>query len=325
MVLSTLALLGAALAAQPETTIVGSGTVAPLAEVVASKVNAELTAGSVVIEPTGSNKGFELFCAADDPSYAPMTLASRQFSEAELASCSAALGAEVTETELGINVLTLVANRRGPLASINLTRADLFRAFAVSVPSTDGSCELVPNTAKRWNDVRADLPDLPIDAFGPGTSSGTYSSFIDLVMIPGAKADPCMRRLDADQPGTLKKTAKALRFGDVWHEAPEDDVEVVAHLHHNEHVVSVVGFTAATRFGRHVAILKVEGETPSPDSFAARSYDLIGKLYLYTNEKAVASNDVAAALRRALTDETAIGEDGYLIRYGLIPLVGGAR
>jgi phosphate transport system substrate-binding protein len=37
------------------------------------------------------------------------------------------------------------------------------------------------STIKRWNEVRAQWPDEPISLFGPGTSSGTFDYFTEVI------------------------------------------------------------------------------------------------------------------------------------------------
>ncbi|MEM1409520.1 MAG: substrate-binding domain-containing protein, partial [Pseudomonadota bacterium] len=180
-----LAVLGMVLSISGEgtTRIVGSGTVAPLAEIVRQRMDPALEA-RLTIEPTGSNRGFTLFCGSADPEVAPLTLASRAFGKAEVQACEQSLGAEVSEHIVGLNGLILVTNRRGPLAGADLTRTDLFLAFAKNIPDTN--CTVKKNDKQLWSDVRADLPAEPIEMFGPGETSGTFSSFLDLAMVPGA-------------------------------------------------------------------------------------------------------------------------------------------
>jgi len=304
--------------AAKETVIVGSGTVAPLAEAVVEHVELRFD-GDISVDATGSNAGFKLMCDSDNPQFAPLSLSSRKFSDDERRQCEEQLGAAVEETAIGLNGLVAVVKRRGPLADMELTREDLFLAFAADVPGAGKPCQLQPNPHRLWSDIRTDLPAEPIAIFGPGESSGTYSLFVDLAMKGGAKMNECMRAIERQQPGILSKTAKQLR-NDVWTVAPEDDIEVVAFLHRHPNVMSVVGYAAAKRFGRHVSRLFIEGAEPSAATFANGQYPLAGELYVYSNTQATLDNPVAASVLEEFVSAQAIGDQGYLLNRGLIPL-----
>lgn len=298
--------------------IVGSSTVAPFADIVANRVNRS-DDFSVIIERTGSNAGLKAFCASGDPAVAPVVMASRPMEPDERQTCSEALGAGIEEHVLGINGVALVNYRGGVLAGASFSVESLFLALAEKVPAGTGDCRLVDNPASLWSDVDPELPDAPITVLGPGISSGTYSTFVDLALVKGAQANQCMLELDEAEPGLLKRTAKAIRE-DLWTDAGENDIELVAQLHEAKDHLGVIGYASAKRFGRHLVYVDVDGVQLNNESLVTGYYPLAGKLYLYSNQSAVAANPSAKAFLDAFTSAEAIGPAGYLTERGLISL-----
>lgn len=294
-----------------ESRIVGSSTVEPLATQILRGLDPSL---GLSMEATGSNAGIEAFCSSTNPFDAPVTLSSRKMTAQERADCEV----RIEEHTLGANGVALVVNKRSELKGIELTREDLFRALAARIPGDD--CSLRQNPTRTWKDVRAELPDVDIAFYGPGSTSGTRTVFVELAMTAGAKADACMRELDAKAPGTTKSAAKNIRNDGVWKTAAEDDVEVIADLHRQPTEIGIMGYSSATRFERHITFLEIDGVQLSSVSISDGSYPLSGRLYLYANGDALEANPAARAFVEAFTSDEAIGPEGSLVDHGLIAI-----
>lgn len=306
--------LAAMVLSGPSGEIVGSSTVTPLAEKVAKNID---QSHLVSIEPTGSNKGFALLCSKTEGAPA-VSMASRALSSSELGDCEAKTGENITAHELGASGVALAVYRSSDLKALELTRADIFMALAAKVPS-GSECKMVENPHSHWSDIRDDLPNVVIRIIGPGKDSGTYSSFVDLAMVPGAREDTCMAALEAEKPGTLKSAAKALRT-DIWTDAPEDDVALVKEIHDAVESVGILGFSSASRFKRHLEFVSIEGIAPSMPTIVDGSYPLRSKLYLYVSDARLEKDAASKAFVDEFLSNSASGADGYLTDHGLISL-----
>ena len=295
-----------------DTIIVGSSTVGPYADLVAQRV----TVGTVIVNATGSNDGIRAFCTANDTTRAAVTLASRRMSLDEQRSCSETTSQEITEYKLGLNGVILVNYHKNALESFSLTTEQLFLALATEVP--DASCQLNANTYTRWSQIEDTLPDLPIQIFGPSKRHGIYSTFVDTALVAGAKSNACMKTIDAASPGTLKKTAKAIRTDGVWTDMPEDKIQLIPVLRDNPDAIGILAFNFAKRFRRHLREFPIANVYASVENVADGSYPLAGALWMYSHPEGLAADPVAKAFVDLFNSDEAIGARGFLTQQGLI-------
>ncbi|MGL1682670.1 substrate-binding domain-containing protein, partial [Vibrio parahaemolyticus] len=79
---------------------------------------------------------------------------------------------------IGIDGIAFAESRRGP--GMALTAADLYRALAASPGGR-------PNTARTWRDVNPALPAIPIEVYGPPSTSGTRDALTELILTRGCE------------------------------------------------------------------------------------------------------------------------------------------
>lgn len=142
----------------------GSSTVYPITEAVAEEFS-ELTSDRVrvTVGISGTGGGFKRFCAGETD----ISDASRPIKDKELASATEGK-VEVIEIPVAYDGLSIVVNTENYWID-QLTVEDLKRIFL------DGS------TVKTWKDVRPDWPDLALKIYSPGTDSGTFDYFKEVV------------------------------------------------------------------------------------------------------------------------------------------------
>lgn len=310
-------LLGAS-SAKAEIKIVGSSTIAPFAHVVRAEIERRNPADRIVIEPTGSGGGIALFCGSRDDSFAPITLSSRRIKDEERAVCDANGQGAVRESVIGLTAAVLAyGNSRHDL---RLTRRDLFLALAARVPGSESDCGLVENGAKTWRDVRRDLPDWPIEVYGPPSTSGTRASFIDLAMHEGALDIGCMRRMREENPGVFDRAVADIRSDGPWVDAGENDSVAIEAIIHIPHALGIAGSAALTRHAAEIKAASIDGVAPDDRSIADGTYPLSRKLYIYAKERALESDPLARRFWDEFNSDGAIGANGYLSRHGLIPM-----
>jgi phosphate binding protein len=148
--------------------IAGSSTVFPLSTAVLAQWIDE-GGPEYSIDSVGSGGGFERFCVegASD-----ISNASRAIKDSEREAC-AAIDRDPIEIRVGTDALSLVVSTGNYFAS-ELTIEELAIAFSLPAGAT-------------WDEVNPDFPAHPIQMFSPGTDSGTFDYFNEIVF---EEADP---------------------------------------------------------------------------------------------------------------------------------------
>lgn len=154
-----------------EVRIDGSSTVFPITDAIAQKFRQANPDAKVTVAVSGTGGGFKLFCAGQTD----INNASRPISTEEMEACRSA-GISYVEIPIAFDALSVVVNPQNTWAT-SLTVEEL---AAIWDPSAEG-------IVTRWNQVRPTFPDRPLTLYGPGTDSGTYDYFTDVII--GEKMD----------------------------------------------------------------------------------------------------------------------------------------
>jgi phosphate transport system substrate-binding protein len=140
----------------------GSSTVGPFVTKAAEDFKDE-EGVDVTVGISGTGGGFERFCAGETD----LSNASRQIDEDEVVLCEDG-GVEYIEFRVATDALTNVVNTQNDWATC-LTVEQLKSIWE------PGS--MISN----WNQVDPSFPDSPLRLFGPGTDSGTFDYFTDVI------------------------------------------------------------------------------------------------------------------------------------------------
>jgi phosphate transport system substrate-binding protein len=140
----------------------GSSTVGPFVTKAAEDFGAE-EGVDVTVGISGTGGGFERFCAGETD----ISNASRPIDEEEVALCEEG-GVEYIEFRVATDALTNVVNGENDWATC-LTVEQL---KSIWEPGSDVS---------NWNQVDPSFPDQELSLFGPGTDSGTFDYFTDVI------------------------------------------------------------------------------------------------------------------------------------------------
>lgn len=145
----------------------GSSTVYPITKAVADayKSNKE-QAVDITVDFSGTGGGFRKFCAGETD----IQDASRPIQTKEMEACREA-GVAYIELPIAFDALTVVVNPKNNWLD-SLTIEELQKIWE---PAAEGKIT-------RWNQVREDFPDQPLNLFGPGADSGTFDYFTEAVM-----------------------------------------------------------------------------------------------------------------------------------------------
>ncbi|HYI75056.1 MAG TPA: PstS family phosphate ABC transporter substrate-binding protein [Gaiellaceae bacterium] len=140
----------------------GSSTVGPFTTRAAEDWKAD-GGGDVTVGISGTGGDFERFCAGETD----ISNASRQIDEEEVALCEEG-GVEYVELQVATDALTNVVNTSNDFATC-LTVEQLAKIW--------GPGSKISN----WNQVDPSFPDLALKLYGPGTDSGTFDYFTDVI------------------------------------------------------------------------------------------------------------------------------------------------
>lgn len=268
---------------------------------------------SPVLESTGSGGGLKLFCAGVGEQHPDITNASRAIKDKEIELCKSNGVTDIMEVKIGYDGIVIADNLSGP--DFVLTREQLFKAVAAQLPDESGNLVANPNTT--WDQIDASLPQEKIEILGPPPSSGTRDAFVELVMQEGCEEIGAIAALEGDAKDTVCTT---VRSDGLYIDAGEDDNLIVTKLEANPAAVGIFGYSFLAQNPDKIKGATIEGVAPSFEAIADSSYPVSRPLFFYVK---LAHNGVVDGLQEyveTFLGEKAMGEDGYLIEEGLIPL-----
>ncbi len=274
----------------------GSSTVEPITTLVAERF-AEANPGfDYTVEGPGTGDGFALFCNGETD----ISDASRAIQQEEIDACTEA-GVEYTEILVaydGLAVITSTAND-----AINcLSFADLYALLGPESLGFDtwaAANDLAADLPDGFGELHTPYPDAELVVTAPGEESGTFDSFVELVIDPIAEE----RGVD----GTTRPDYVA---------SPNDNVII-------EGVTGVptslgwVGLAFARENEGNVKTLEIDGGdgcvAPSDQTVVDGSYPISRPLFIYVNEARAAENAALAAfVDYYVANLDTAGEVGYV-------------
>jgi phosphate transport system substrate-binding protein len=291
--------------ARDQIRIVGSSTVYPFASYVTEEFGALTNYPTPVIESTGSGGGIRLFCNGVGEGTPDITNASRRMKPSELERCEENGVTDVTEAKIGSDgiVLGLAATNE----PIDLTLEQIFLAVAAQVP-VDG--ELVDNPYTNWSDIDASLPDRAISIYGPPSTSGTRDAFEELVMEAASA--------EMDIYGEEGYTD--IRTDGVYIDAGENDNLIVQRLAEDTGAFGIFGYSFLVENPDTIMGATIGGVEPEVEAISSGEYPVARSLWFYLKNQHADEVTPMYEYANMFMEDQMIGEDGYLVDIGLIPL-----
>ncbi len=300
-----------------EVRIVGSSTFYPFSTKVAQEFKNK-TGYNVVVESTGSGGGHKLFCAGLGEGTPDVTNSSRRQKASELEKCGENGVADVIEVKIGFDGIVL-ANAIDA-APLDLTLREVYLAFAKEVPASDTDCTLQANPYAKWSDIRADLPNATIEAYGPPPTSGTRDAFVEIAMEGGAKEIACLAELQGKDQKTFSTIAHTLREDGKWIDAGENDNAIVQTLTNTPMAIGVFGYSFLDQNADLVRGASISGVEPTVENISDGQYSISRSLYFYMKAAHAETRQGLQDYALEFTSEEAWGPGGYLEEIGLVPL-----
>ena len=263
-----------------EVLIDGSSTVYPISEAMSEEFLTANPEVALTVGVSGSGGGFKKFCAGETD----ISNASRPIKDEEVAACEEA-GIEFMEVPVAFDGLTVVVNPANDWAQC-LTTEQLNTMWS---PESEGQ-------VTNWNQVDPSFPDQELGIYGPGTDSGTFDYFTDVVN---------------GEEGASR--------GD--YTASEDDNIIVTGVTGDEGALGYFGYAYFEENSDSLTAVAIENEAgecvaPSTETIADGSYNPMSRpLFFYVRKDAYdAKPEVKAFVDFLLTPEngTLIGEAGYV-------------
>lgn len=233
--------------------IAGSSTVYPLAETMAIRFREEGFPGNITIDSIGSGAGFERFC---DAAESDISNASRQIKQEEIDLCRSH-GREPIEFRVGTDALAVVVSSENSFVT-NLTIDQLGLIFS---------------TANLWSDVDTSWPAEPIQRFSPGTDSGTFDYFVEIVF-------------DEEEAPLLNSANLQLS---------EDDNVLVQGVEGSPYAIGYFGFAYYQENASRLNALSIDGITPNAETAESNEYPLSRPLFIYSDETIMQQKPQVAA------------------------------
>ncbi len=154
----------------------GSSTVYPITEAVAEEFQkAKRGSIRVTVGISGTGGGFKKFCRGE----IDIINASRPIIKKELDACEKN-GVQFIELPIAYDALAIVVNPQNTWVK-SVTISELKKMWE---PKARGNI-------KKWNQVKQQWPDSPLNLYGPGADSGTFDYFTETVVgeIKSLRAD----------------------------------------------------------------------------------------------------------------------------------------
>lgn len=237
----------------------GSSTVYPLTQAAAKAFNQQNPNVEVEVQFSGTTGGFRKFCAGETD----LSNASRPISTSEMDACRAS-GIPFVELPVAFDALAVVVHPQNTWAE-SLTVSELKQIWQSAAQGQ----------VLTWDQIRPEFPKQPLKLYGPGTDSGTYDYFAEV--ITGEK--------------TLRQD----------YTASEDDDQLVAGVAQDPNALGFFGFSYYEKNRETLKAVAIADDSqgsvkaavlPSPAAVENATYQPLSRpLFVYVNGKSAQQNE----------------------------------
>lgn len=294
--------------------IVGSSTVFPFSAASAEQFGRATRFRTPIVEATGTGGGMKMFCAGVGLDTPDLANASRKIRPIEIEDCKTHGVKNIIELKLGYDGIVFVSSVKSP--NFILTKKVLFLALAREIPFRG---KLIKNPYKTWDEIDKRLPKIAIEMYGPPPTSGTRDAFSELIMEQACETFPEYAKSYSD-PEHFKQHCQSLREDGVYIEAGENDNIIVQKLSTNHHALAIFGYSFLEQNASVIRAHAIDGVYPSFAAILSGKYAVSRSLYTYVKKAHIGKIPGIAEFIQELVSDEAVGDDGYLILKGLLPL-----
>ena len=252
----------------------GSSTVYPIMEAIVEEYQAEQPNVKVSVASSGTGGGFKAFIAGEtDFSNASRPIKDEEKTELE------AKGIDYTELKLAYDGLSVVVNKDNTWVD-HLTVDELKKIW------------LEDGTTKKWSDIREGWPEEEIKFYSPGTDSGTFDYFDEVIL--------------EEQP-----IAKAATLS-------EDDNILVQGVTGDKNAIGYFGYAYYAENKDKLKVVPIDGGNgpvePTNETVESGEYAPLSRpLFTYVKNESVKKEEVADFVEFMIDNAAVLSEDvGYV-------------
>ena len=255
----------------------GSSTVAPLSEAVAEEFKKIYSKANILVGISGTGGGFKRFVIGEiDISDASRAIKDREINQAK------ENGINYAELRVGLDGLSVMVNPNNNFVNC-LTLTELNLVWKPGSP------------VNNWNQLRSTFPNKKIRLYGPGTDSGTFGFFTEIIN---------------DEEGASRDD----------YTASEDDNVLVQGIAGDNYALGYFGYAYYLLNKDKLKVLGIDKEDGNgciiPDSSTIDSelYPITRPLYIYVNKFSYNTKPVVKEFVKFYMEQAAklISEIGYV-------------
>jgi phosphate transport system substrate-binding protein len=279
-------------------TISGSSTVEPISAAVGEKFLANNPEVQFSLEGPGTSDGFELFCNGETD----ISDASRPIDPEEVKACKSS-GVEFVELKVGIDGLSVITSTENSEVSC----LDFKDLYALIGPESQGFDNWSDANAlgREIGAAHAPYPDAPLEITAPGEESGTFDSFVEIVLEPTLEEQGVPEDEWAPRPD---------------YQASADDNVIIEGIGGTPTSLGWVGYAFYSQNEDAVKALDIAQSgtdcvAPTPETISSGEYPIARDLFIYVNRQSAEDNDaVSAYVDYYLSNEglASVSEVGYV-------------
>ena len=314
--LAIAALSATAASARDQVQVAGSSTVLPYASIVAEAFGENFDFPTPVVESGGSSAGLKRFCEGVGENTIDIANASRQIKSSEAEVCAANGVTDIIEVRVGYDGIVFASDIDGN--SFQFTPIDWYRALSDKIV-VGGA--IVDNPYTMWNEVNADFPEQPIQAFVPGTKHGTREVFEDKVILAGCEETgdfEVMKAAMGDDKKAAEKACIGLRTDGKSVDIDGDYTETLARIESNKDGIGVFGLAFYENNTDKLQVATMSGVVPSVESISTGDYPVSRPLFFYVKKAHIGVIPGLKEFAEFFVADEIAGPDGPLAEYGLV-------
>ncbi len=253
----------------------GSSTVFPISEAVAEEFRNVQPKVRVTVGLSGTGGGFKKFYAGETD----ISNASRPIKDVEIENAQANK-IDFIEIPVAFDGLSIIVSKKNTFIN-HLTVAELNKIWAPG------------STVKTWNQVRPEWPNKPLRLFGPGTDSGTFDYFTEVIngKAGASRAD---------------------------YTASEDDNILVQGVRSDEYALGYFGYAYYIANKDSLKVVPIDGGKgpvePTFESINKGTYAPLSRpVFIYVNPKSLDRPEVKAFVEFYINNAAALSREvGYI-------------
>ncbi|PKG25741.1 PstS family phosphate ABC transporter substrate-binding protein [Niallia nealsonii] len=252
----------------------GSSTVYPIMEAVVEEYQAEQPKVKVSVASSGTGGGFKSFIAGETD----LSNASRPIKDEEKAQLEEK-GIDYTELRLAYDGLSVVVNKENTWVD-HLTLDELKKIW------------LEDGKTKKWSDIREGWPAEEIKMYSPGTDSGTFDYFDEVIL--------------EEQPINEKATLS------------EDDNVLVQGVTGDKNAIGYFGYAYYAENKDKLKVVPIDGGNgpvePTNETVESGEYAPLSRpLFTYVKNESLKKEEVQDFVEFTIDQAAALSEDvGYV-------------